>query len=117
MPPVGREDYQSQHELIVRLLVGRVDDDTAQARAPAVYVPAIFVDNPWSKMLGRDLQGFDKRMANFLVSQGEVYARLLPDGRLAETRERGWPGPRCRTRTAHPLSDISGVSLVGEPGR
>src|SRR5262249_4232123 len=30
-PPVGPDDYQSQHELVVRLLVGRVDDDTAQA--------------------------------------------------------------------------------------
>ena len=51
----------------MRLLVGRVDDDTAQAHDPAVFVPAIFVDNPWSKILGREVQGFDKQMAEFCV--------------------------------------------------
>ncbi len=64
-PPMRLDDSQSQHELVVRLLVGRVDDDTAQASDPAVYVPAIFVDNAWSKALGRDMLGYDKRMADF----------------------------------------------------
>jgi hypothetical protein len=55
----------SQHELLVRILVGRVDDDTAEARDPSLFVPAIFVDNPWSKALGRRLQGFPKQLAEF----------------------------------------------------
>ena len=33
-PPLTTNDVQSQHELIARILVGRVDDDTAQARTP-----------------------------------------------------------------------------------
>jgi hypothetical protein len=105
-PPMGLADYQSQHELVVRLLVGRVDDDTAQAHAPAVYVPAIFVDNPWSKVVGRDLQGFDKRMANFCVRQDGREIRLLPDGRVAGGAE---SPPR-------PLGDISVIRLVEETG-
>ena len=115
-PPAGELDYQSQHELLVRLLVGRVDDDTAQAHAPAVYVPAIFVDNPWSKALGRDMQGFDKRMANFCVRQGGEFARLLPDGRVARDA-----GPRDTAASSgeqepRPLGDISRITLVEETG-
>jgi hypothetical protein len=106
-PPMFPADYQSQHELVVRLLVGRVDDDTAQAHAPAVFVPAIFVDNPWSKVVGRVLQGFDKRMANFCIRPGGGDpARLLPDGRLA-----GAAGSPPR-----PLGDIALVQLVQETG-
>ena len=76
--PLEVDDSQSQHELVVRLLVGRVDDDTAQAHAPAVYVPAIFVDNPWSKMLGRDAIGFDKRMAEFCVTRDDKQGDCCP---------------------------------------
>lgn len=82
-PPLTLMDYQSQHELVVRVLVGRVDDDTAQARNAATYVPAIFVDNPWSKIIGRDLQGFAKCMANFSAEQPDGTRILLrPDGRI-----------------------------------
>jgi len=82
--PFTADDFQSQHELVVRLLVGRIDDDTAQARDPAVFVPAIFVDNPWSKVVGRDVQGFDKRMAAFCVKhEGEPRA-LRPNGRMPD---------------------------------
>ena len=56
------------------VLVGRVDDDTAQAHDPAVFVPAIFVDNPWSKILGREVQGFDKRMADSALLEREADA-------------------------------------------
>ena len=72
-PPLAAGDYQCQHELLVRVLVGRVDDDSAQARDAAIHVPAIFVDNPWSKALGRDVQGFPKSLARFCVDGG-------PDG-------------------------------------
>ncbi|MEN9631189.1 MAG: hypothetical protein RJA10_4417 [Pseudomonadota bacterium] len=61
------EPYTSQHELLLRILVGRVDDASVQACDPALYVPAIFVDNPWSKLIGRELQGFKKRLASFCV--------------------------------------------------
>ena len=37
-PPFVPADFMSQHELTVRILVGRVDDDTSQARDPAVFV-------------------------------------------------------------------------------
>jgi hypothetical protein len=86
-PPLDNEDFQSQHELLVQMLVGRVDDDTAQARDPAVYVPAIFVDNPWSRNLGRGALGYDKRMADFCVSVNNSWTALQPDGRLAPDRE------------------------------
>jgi hypothetical protein len=110
VPPLRLDDSQSQHELVVRLLVGRVDDDTAQAHAPAVYVPAIFVDNPWSKILGRTSLGFDKRLADFCVRQPGGYARLLPDGRVAGS------GPATHADGAVPLGDISRISLVKTTG-
>jgi hypothetical protein len=115
-PPVAAGDYQSQHELVVRLLVGRVDDDTAQARAPAVYVPAIFVDNPWSKLLGRDLQGFDKRLATFWVPQDGELAPLLPDGRVAGARQPNGAPLDAGGAKPRPLGDISHVTLVDKVG-
>ena len=111
-PPMGIADYQSQHELLVRLLVGRVDDDTAQAHSPATYVPAIFVDNPWSKVLGRDLQGFDKRMATFWSREARGYAALLPDGRMASHPGGGGP-VQTEPRS---LGDIARVTLVDSTG-
>jgi hypothetical protein len=108
LPPLGLEDSQSQHELVVRLLVGKVDDDSAQAREPAVFVPAIFVDNSWSKMLGRDAVGFDKRMAAFHVMREKGPRRLRPDGCLAAG---GAPD-----RTSEPLSDVHQVTLVNQIG-
>ena len=98
-PPLDAEDFQSQHELLARILVGRVDDDTAQARDPATFVPTIFVDNPWSKSLGRDLQGFDKRMARFCIAEGKA---LRPDGRLAGD-----------DREPKPLGSITEILLAG----
>jgi hypothetical protein len=87
--PFTTADFQSQHELLARILVGRVDDDTAQAREPATFVPAIFVDNSWSKILGRN-QGLDKRMANFYArDEGEIGRKtplLLPPN---DSRELG----------------------------
>ena len=70
-PPFEADDFMSQHELLVRILVGRVDDDTSQAREAAIFVPAIFVDNPWSKAVGRCLQGFPKLLV-------EVVAGTVP---------------------------------------
>ncbi|HJZ72697.1 MAG TPA: hypothetical protein VKE51_13220 [Vicinamibacterales bacterium] len=80
LKPLAPDDFMSQHELIVRVLVGRVDDDTAQARDAAVFVPAIFVDNPWSKAVGRHLQGFPKMLADF-CADGQP---LQMDGRGAD---------------------------------
>jgi hypothetical protein len=112
--PLGPDDYQSQHELVVRVLVGRVDDDTAQAHAPAIYVPTIFVDNPWSKVLGRDVQGFDKRMANFCVARGDgSFARLLPDGRVVEPAS---AGAAVKIGAVAPLARISRINLVQNTG-
>ena len=96
-PPLVPQDYQSQHELVVRLLVGKVDDDAAQAHDPATYVPAIFVDNPWSKVVGRDVQGFDKRMASFCVPGRGGPVAVLPDGCMH--------GQRGAARTPRPTRD------------
>ena len=113
-PPLSVDDSQSQHELVVRLLVGRVDDDTAQAHAPAVYVPAIFVDNPWSKVLGRDAIGFDKRLAEFCVTRRNQQTRLLPDGRLAG---RATSDERSEDKDLpEPLGDITHINLVDRIG-
>jgi hypothetical protein len=112
-PPLGRDDSQSQHELVVRLLVGRVDDDSSQAREPAVYVPAIFVDNPWSKVLGRDAIGFDKRMVDFFVRRDGQHERLLPDGRLPRLRTPRKPLDEWKPE---PLGDIRQVKLVERTG-
>lgn len=69
--PTEEPDYfESQFELLMRVLVGRVDDGSAQARDPAVFVPAILVDNPWSKLIGREYQGFEKRLARFVDKDG-----------------------------------------------
>lgn len=69
-PPQPGQPFTAQHELLLRVLVGRVDDDSAQARDPALFVPAIFVDNAWSRGVGRELQGFDKRPARFATAAG-----------------------------------------------
>lgn len=109
LPPLCEDDYLSQHELLVRILVGQVDDDTAQAHSPAVYVPAVFVDNPWSKLLGRGLQGFDKRMAEFWVGEeGAQALRLRPDGRVCGIGE-GDPVPLDR------ISRVNFVDRVRPP--
>ncbi|MDM0026346.1 hypothetical protein [Variovorax saccharolyticus] len=81
--PLTIDNFMSQHELVVRLLVGRVDDDTAQAREAAVFVPAIFVDNPLSKSVGRLLQGYPKQLADFcrVPPDGAALERVRPDGR------------------------------------
>lgn len=77
--PLTAADYTCQHELIVRVLTGRVDDDTSQAREAASFVPAIFVDEPWSKALGRELEGYPKELARFHGPGGQL---LASDGRV-----------------------------------
>jgi len=105
-PPLRAHDYQSQHELVVRLLVGRVDEDAAQAHSPATFVPAIFVDNSWSKIVGRSVQGFDKWMADFCVSVDGRLERLRPDGRLSVKSER-----------PEELASIKEIRLVDTTGK
>lgn len=107
LAPLEVEDYQSQHELVVRVLVGRVDDDTTQAHSPAIFVPAIFVDNPWSKIIGRDLQGFDKWLANFCAMRGGAGLKpLRPDGHWASNPAGG----------AVPLADITEIRIAKTAG-
>jgi hypothetical protein len=110
-PPLRIGDSQSQHELVVRLLVGRVDEDGAQAYDPATFVPAIFVDNPWSKALGRDAIGYDKRLAAFYVEGSSGLVRLLPDG----TRAGGSSSTRDAC-AAEPLGAVSHIKLVTRLG-
>lgn len=104
-PPLQDDDYQGQHELLVRILVGRVDDDTSQARDPAAFVPAIFVDNPWSKLIGRERQGFDKRLVTFFAdpTRSGLPHPLRPDG--------CWRGATAE-QLPQPLSAITEVRPV-----
>lgn len=114
-PPLGADDFQSQHELVVRILVGRVEDDTAQAHSPAIWVPAVFVDNPWSKVVGRDLQGFDKRLANFCVYASDTgLLRLRPDGRVAASPQKAHVTPAAGELV--PLASIAQVNLAQRAG-
>jgi hypothetical protein len=105
-PPLRAEDYQSQHELVVRILVGRVDEDAAEAHSPALFVPAIFVDNPWSKIVGRSVQGFDKWMAHFCVLVDGKPEPLRPDGRLSVTSDK-----------PEDLAGITEIRLVDTTGK
>ena len=113
--PLTTKDFQSQHELLARILVGRVDDDTAQARDAATFVPTIFVDNSWSKTLGRAVQGFDKRMANFCVPDegNRRVTPLRPDGRLAKDDKHPKPlGSITRIALANRTGGESGPTLL-----
>ena len=101
MRPLREDDYMAQHELLVRVLVGKVDDDTAQAREAATFVPAIFVDNPWSKAVGREFQGFPKELASFL---GRDSKPLRMDGRTDDNSK------------PVPLVDVREIRLVQRYG-
>ncbi|MDM0012456.1 hypothetical protein QTH87_08420 [Variovorax sp. J22P168] len=95
VPEDGIDPFESQYELLMRVLVGRVDDDGAQAHDPAAYVPAIFVDNGWSKVIGRELQGFEKRLARFVDCDGQP---LAPPG--------------ASPRSGSPLFDIAHIDQL-----
>ena len=112
VPPITKDDCQSQHELLARVLVGRVEEDGAQGWIPSVYVPALFVDNAWSKLLGRDLLGFDKRIANFCTRRDGKSLPLLPDGRPAATSGVRMAEDECPV----PLGDVSHVNLADTIG-
>jgi hypothetical protein len=121
--PLRPEDYMSQHELLVRLLVGKVDDDGSQAREASMFVPAIFVDNPVSKVVGRESQGMPKELAEFCIASAKGdFCPLEMDGRLpgqavqplaevvrVRLAEGGDPGKR------HKLLDLSYPSVRGQP--
>lgn len=99
--PGASEPFTAQHELLLRVLVGRVDDNTTQARDPAVFVPAIFVDNPLSKLIGRELQGFKKQLASFVDGANQP---LSIDGFCGADPVR------------RPLADVTKVLLTDRPG-
>jgi hypothetical protein len=112
--PLQPDDFQSQHELALKVLVGRVDDDTSQARAPAIFVPAILVDNTWSRTLGRIAQGFDKRMAEFWTRTPDGLKRLRPDGRTPTDKDQIPLGSvtEIRLQTKTPGAPGEGVRLL-----
>lgn len=68
-------DYSDQNELVIRLLVGRTEEDSPTATEPRVFCPFLFVDNWASMVTGREVIGLWKRMGNFLGSA--VNARVL----------------------------------------
>lgn len=103
--PLRAEDFMSQHELLVRLLVGKVDDDGSQAREASMFVPAIFVDNAWSKVVGRETQGMPKELAQFCISDSKGdFCALEMDGALP-------------SQAVQPLTKVVRVRLAGSgPG-
>lgn len=116
-PPLTAEDHVAQHELLVRLLVGRVDDDTAQARDAACFVPAIFVDNPWSRLLGREIEGFPKDLAVVVagsLQDGVTPTVLCGDGRPA--RAAGALGAAGDRPPPVPLTGVTAVQRAAVPG-
>lgn len=116
-PPLTADDHLAQHELLVRLLVGRVDDDTAQARDAACFVPAIFVDNPWSRLLGREIEGFPKDLA--VVVAGPLQDGVTPTVLCGDGRPAGAAGARGEAGDRSgpvPLTGVSAVQRAGAPG-
>lgn len=99
LPPLDAQDYEGQHELVLRVMVAKRIAGIPQLSEPQVYIPAIVVDNTWSKIIGRDLQGFEKCLAEFCVDDGGTDVALLPDGRLP-------------AGTVRPLMEIARVNLV-----
>jgi hypothetical protein len=103
--PLSKDTYMSQHELLVRVLVGRVDQGASQARDAATYVHSIFVDNPTSKAVGREMQGYPKLLAAFCETTGTGELRALPQNSQAPlssisalvraTRFAGTPDPNA----------------------
>src|SRR3954470_6096332 len=59
-------------------------------------------------MLGRDMLGFDKRMANFFTTRNGRPARLLPDGRLANGG--------LLSDLPVPLGEVTNIDLVDTTG-
>jgi hypothetical protein len=101
--PFSAADFMSQHELLARVVVGRVDDDTAQARDAALFVPTIFVDNPWSKLVGRQMQGFPKGLAEFraLVDDAAHFPVPLAMDGTERDNPGGHPIPFYRITEVH----------------
>lgn len=66
-PPRGVRlgDNEQQRELLIRVLVGRVDLGSRVAERPAMYCPFLFVDSRWSVISGREVIGYPKRLATF----------------------------------------------------
>jgi hypothetical protein len=88
------EDYTSQFELVVRLIVGKTEEDSATASDPVVFCPFLFVDN-WASMIsGREVLGLWKRMAAFSPGRGDKLAADIRDRLWGEEREerRSAPG-------------------------
>lgn len=74
-PHLSIDDSAGQHELVFRVLVGRVDRGSRVARKPAMFCPFVFVDSTWSLISGREIMGYPKELATF--------RRYLEDGELA----------------------------------
>ncbi len=119
-------DWFSQHELALRIAVRR----PGEARS-ASFVAAIWVDNPWSRYLGRELQGFDKRLAAARDGRGR---RLDDRGRIDGVEVPLWQVAAVNAvdrepeappvlalgygvdPAAAPLLDIATTRLVDGPG-
>ncbi|HTQ03394.1 MAG TPA: acetoacetate decarboxylase family protein [Polyangiaceae bacterium] len=77
-PHLTIDDSAGQHELVFRVLVGRVDRGSRIAKKPAMFCPFVFVDSTWSLISGREIMGYPKELGHF--------ARRMEDGELAACR-------------------------------
>lgn len=77
-PHLSIDDSAGQHELVFRVLVGRVDRGSRVAKKPAMFCPFVFVDSTWSLISGREIMGYPKELATF--------KRYVEDGELAACR-------------------------------
>lgn len=68
-PEFKNEGYMRQHELYFRLWVAKwVKIEETDLEFPeewAMFIPYIFVDNPWSVISGREVVGYPKVIADF----------------------------------------------------
>jgi hypothetical protein len=113
------DDFTTQNELVVRLLVGKTEADSVTATDPGVFCPFLFVDNWVSMVSGREVVGLWKRMARFTVKEapgphGAYTCDVLPasQGAAVVTIEhpRQWTLARdYRTLDVLPGSQARGV--------
>ena len=62
--PEKKMGFMTQNELCFRLLVNKFDHDN-KLEENAIFIPYIFVDNPWSVIAGREVIGYPKLYAHF----------------------------------------------------
>jgi hypothetical protein len=123
-PPVGvvgPDDRETQKELVLRMLVARVDDDGLPGLGtdPRVFCPFICVDSGWSLVSGREVLGYPKLRGSFGPSSVSVFGHErpavtvsrpfeeTPPGLLIDPPSWLWGPPDLQNATLHPDTFLS----------